>query len=47
MTDPGWRFTNVSGTDGMGSANNVVRCPKHHFPTDLPPPPSNALTKGK
>ena len=44
MTETSWKFTDVED-DAIGSSNNTVRCPKHPFPTEIPPPPS--LTKGK
>ena len=43
MTEAGWNFAD-GDEDVIGSSNNAVRCPKHPFPLDIPPPPS--LTKG-
>ena len=43
MTEASWKFAD-GDEDVIGSSNNAVRCPKHPFPLDIPPPPS--LTKG-
>ncbi len=43
MTEAGWKFAD-GDEDVIGSSSNAVRCPKHPFPLDIPPPPS--LTKG-
>ena len=44
MTEAGWKFADGDSEDVIGSSNNAVRCPKHPFLLDIPPPPS--LTKG-
>ena len=45
MTESTWRFIGAS-LDGVASSNNIqARCPKHNFPTDIPPPPPT-LVKG-
>ena len=43
MTEASWKFAD-GDEDVIGSSNNAVRCPKHPFPLDIPPPPS--ITKG-